>query len=270
MKLRLFQVDAFAAKVFEGNPAAVCPLEAWLDDSMLQAIASENNLSETAFFVRDGDAFELRWFTPVAEVDLCGHATLASAHVLYRHLGHAGDSIRFKTRSGELKVTRHEHGLRMNLPAVLSHEAPIPAGLVEGLGKTPQELVAGTDYIARYASEADIRALAPDFVSLRQVGLRGVIASAPGDSVDFVSRCFFPRLGINEDPVTGSAHCQLAPYWSQRLGREQLHARQLSSRGGSLTCRVHDDRVLLTGTVADYMCAQLDIPDAAVRSVPTA
>lgn len=261
IKLKMFQVDAFAERAFEGNPAAVCPLEAWLDDSLMQAIAEENNLAETAFFVPAGEAFELRWFTPVAEVDLCGHATLASAHVLYEHLDYSGRSVRFLTRSGELTVARSEHGLSMDFPAALPQAAEAPAALLTGLGRSPQHVLAAFDYLAVYESEEEVRALEPDFGQLQRTPLRGVIATAPGKEVDFVSRCFFPKLGINEDPVTGSAHCELAPYWSARLGRSELTARQLSKRGGSVHCAVAGERVLLSGSAVNYMTAEITVEE---------
>lgn len=259
MRLQLFQVDAFADRVFEGNPAAVCPLQAWPDDALLQSIAEENNLSETAFFVPAGEAFELRWFTPVDEVDLCGHATLACAHVLYMHLGYAGQAVRFLTRSGELSVSRSGEGLSMDFPASPPHVVEAPAALAAGLGRAPDGVLAGFDYIAVYASEDEVVALAPDFARLKHLDLRGVVATAPGRTDDFVSRCFYPKLGIDEDPVTGSAHCQLAPYWAARLGKSRLSARQVSRRGGSIGCMVEGDRVQLTGTAADYMTAEINI-----------
>lgn len=261
MKLRMYQVDAFADRVFEGNPAAVCPLRSWLDESLLQAIAEENNLSETAFFVPVGDAFELRWFTPVEEVDLCGHATLASAHVLYKHQGYSGDVIRFLTRSGELQVQRSAGGLSMNFPATPLQAAGAPEALIAGLGVAPQAVLAGFDYVAVFESEEEVRALAPGFIRLQDVDLRGVIATAPGDIVDFVGRCFFPKLGINEDPVTGSAYCELAPFWAERLGRDRLKARQLSRRGGAVDCVVKGDRVVLSGNAADFMTAEIQIEE---------
>lgn len=259
MKLRLFQVDAFAERVFEGNPAAVCPLEAWLDDWLLQAIAEENNLSETAFFVRAASGFELRWFTPDGEVDLCGHATLASAHVLFNHLGHADRDVHFHTRSGKLTVTRGGRGLRMDFPATAPTIAEAPAALLEGLGKAPAEVLIAADYIAVYDSEEDVKALRPDFAQFRLLDLRGVIATAPGMEFDFVSRFFAPKHRINEDPVTGSAHCELAPYWSKRLGRQQLTARQISKRGGTLDCELDGDRVILSGSAVDYMTAEIEV-----------
>lgn len=271
IKLRMYQVDAFAERVFEGNPAAVCPLDAWLADSTLQAIAEENNLSETAFFVDVGEAFELRWFTPVAEVDLCGHATLASAHVLYEHLGYTLDAVCFHTRSGELMVSKSATGLAMDFPAAPPRPAEAPAALLAGLGTSPLQVLAAYDYVAVYASEEEVQSLEPDFSQLQSIGLRGVLATAPGSTVDFVSRCFFPKLGINEDPVTGSAHCELAPYWSARLGRRRLKARQLSRRGGSLDCEIQGERVLLSGKVADFMRAEITVeerPDTPKQQAP--
>ncbi|WP_409525458.1 PhzF family phenazine biosynthesis protein [Nitrincola sp. MINF-07-Sa-05] len=259
MKLRMFQIDAFAERQFEGNPAAICPLETWLDDTLLQAIAAENNLSETAYFVPAGDAFELRWFTPVEEVDLCGHATLASAHVLYTHLAYTKPEVRFLTRSGPLTVTRGDQGLRMDFPAAQPVMTESPEALLEGLGKAPEEVLAAFDYIAVYDTEEEIQALTPDFAKLQTLGLRGVVVTAPGKDVDFVSRCFFPKFQVNEDPVTGSAHCELAPYWQMRLGRRELQARQLSNRGGSIGCEIKGDRVLLSGKAVDFMVAEIQI-----------
>jgi len=266
LKLRMFQVDAFADRVFEGNPAAVCPLEDWLDDSLLQAIAEENNLSETAFFVPVGEVYHLRWFTPAAEIDLCGHATLASAHVLFEHLGHAKEEVSFFTRSGELKVARTQSGLRMDFPAAPLHPVEAPPALLAGLGVRPRQVLAAFDYVAVFESEAEVRALTPDFGKFQQLGLRGVVATAPGDEVDFVSRFFVPKLGINEDPVTGSAHCELAPYWSAQLGRQKLNARQVSKRGGSVGCVVEGERVLLFGRAVNYMVAEIRI---AKQGTPT-
>lgn len=259
MKLRIYQVDAFAERVFEGNPAAVVPLESWPADRLLQSIASENNLSETAYFVPLDHGYELRWFTPEAEVDLCGHATLASAHVLFFHLGHQGSEIAFETRSGRLTVRRAPGGLTMDFPAIESEETVVPEDLVAGLGAEPVTVLAAPDYIAVYQSEAQIRALAPDFARLKKLDRRGVLATAPGDHHDFVSRCFFPKLGVDEDPVTGSAHCKLAPYWASRLGRTQLVGRQISPRGGTVKCRVEGERVQLTGRSVDYLIGDIDL-----------
>ncbi len=259
MNLKMFQVDAFAEKVFEGNPAAVCPLDQWLTDRLLQAIAVENNLSETAFFVRNGAQFDLRWFTPTAEVDLCGHATLAAAHVLYQHLGYTGAAIQFKTRSGPLTVTRSADSLCMDFPAAPPRAVTAPDPLVTGLGKRPTAVLAAYDYVVVYDSEAEILRLSPDFRILQTLDRRGVVATAPGTQADFVSRCFFPNLGVDEDPVTGSAYCELTPYWHSRLGRRRLIARQLSKRRGSIACELKQDRVLLSGRAKDYMVAEIFI-----------
>ena len=261
MKLTIYQVDAFAEQIFAGNPAAVCPLEAWLPDSLLQAIATENNLSETAFFAPADDGFELRWFTPVHEVDLCGHATLASAFVLYEHLGFARPEICFHTRSGLLIVGRQGDAFRMTFPAVMPQPCQAPAALLEGLGKTPVATLSAFDYLAVYATEEDVLAIEPDLSHLKRLGLRGVIVTAPGRNADFVSRFFAPKGGIAEDPVTGSAHCELAPYWGERLNLTVLRAQQLSRRGGQLTCELHGERVVLVGKAVHYMTAEITIPE---------
>ena len=267
-RLPLFQVDAFAGRVFEGNPAAVVPLEQWPADALLQAIAAENNLSETAFFVPEDEGFRLRWFTPRAEVDLCGHATLAAAHVLFEHLGHADEFVRFHSRSGPLSVRREGGGLCMDFPAVASTPVQTPGELIDGFrGRKPLAVLAGPDYLAVFESEQDIRDLAIDPVALSLLDRRGVIATAPGEQADFVSRCFFPKLGVEEDPVTGSAHCQMTPYWAQRLGRDELTARQLSVRGGSLHCRLRGDRVELLGGAVTYLTASLHLAGTAVAPV---
>ncbi len=212
MKIRQYQIDAFATRTFEGNPAAVCPLDSWLDDTLLQAIASENNLSETAFFVPCERGFHLRWFTPVAEVDLCGHATLASAHVIFDILGYTKKQIVFETRSGDLVVESSDGLLTMDFPASIPSLCRMPDALVDGLGHAPIEVLAAEDYIAVFESEAIVQSVTPDFSKLEELDLRGVVVTAPGREVDFVSRFFAPKLGVPEDPVTGSAHCELAPY----------------------------------------------------------
>lgn len=260
MKLTMYQVDAFAERLFEGNPAAVVPLDHWLPDSLLQAIALENNLSETAFFVAEDGGYRLRWFTPEAEVDLCGHATLASAHVLFEHLDHPGEAVRFQSNSGELRVLRSAQGLTLDFPAIIPKPMGMMVEIVEGLGAEPTALLGAPDYIAVFDSEDQIRALRPDFAILRRLDRRGVLATAPGDEVDFVSRCFFPRLQVDEDPVTGSAHCKLVPYWAQRLGKKALIARQLSRRGGTLRCELAGKRVLLTGRAVDYLKGMIQLP----------
>ena len=260
MKLRQYQVDAFATRAFEGNPAAVCPLERWLDDGLLQAIAGENNLSETAFFVPADEGFELRWFTPVAEVDLCGHATLATAHVLFEHLGHPGEAVSFATRSGVLTVRRKDGLLEMDFPARPPTPCAAPEGLVRALGRQPTAVLRADDHLAVFDDEAAVRSLAPDFALLATLDLRGVIVTAPGCTDDFVSRFFAPRLGIPEDPVTGSAHCALAPYWAARLGKRVLSARQVSKRGGHIACALKDGRVMLAGSAVTFMEAQITLP----------
>lgn len=261
MRLQLYQVDAFATRVFEGNPAAVCPLEHWLRDEVLQAIAEENHLSETAFFVPAGRAFELRWFTPLAEVDLCGHATLASAHVLFAILGYPESLIRFMTRSGELTVERRIDALAMDFPARPPAPCPVPELLAEALGAKPQEVLAADDYVAVYDSEAAIRALEPDMSKLQKLDRRGVCVTSRGLDVDFVSRFFAPRVGVPEDPVTGSAHCELTPYWAGRLGRSDLRARQVSRRGGELSCRLNGQRVTLEGRAVTFMQGEIHLGD---------
>ena len=261
MQLTLYQVDAFAERVFEGNPAAVVPLSGWLPDDLLQAIAIENNLSETAFFVAEGERYHLRWFTPQAEVDLCGHATLATAHVLFEHLNHRGDHIHFRSRSGELGVRRSKRGLTLDFPAIIPKPMDILPLIVEGLGAALTHLLDAPDYIAVFENEAQIRALDPDFSALAQLDRRGVLATAPGDEVDFVSRCFFPKLSVDEDPVTGSAHCKLVPYWAKRLGKSAMVARQLSARGGTLYCELQGKRVHLTGSAVDYLRGEIQLPD---------
>ncbi len=250
MSLPVFHIDAFTSKPFAGNPAAVCPLAAWLDDSLLQAVAAENNLSETAFLVPRGDGYELRWFTPRCEVKLCGHATLASAFVLLRVLGAKRDSVRFETRfSGALTVSLDGDLLAMDFPALVPWTcgAP-PTALVEGLGKLPATVVQIEDnYFAVYEREEDVRSIRPDFRLLEKLHPAGVAITAPGENCDFVSRYFAPSYGLQEDPVTGSTHCSLAPYWAQRLGKTSLHARQVSERGGELWCEVRGERVILRG-----------------------
>ncbi len=260
MSLPIYQVDAFANALFEGNPAAVVPLEQWLSDAEMQTIAMENNLSETAFFCPEDNDFHLRWFTPTAEVDLCGHATLATAHVLFEHLDYPGSAISFRTRSGSLTVERTDQGLSMDFPAIASEPVDISDTLVKGLGARPSQARAAPDLLAIFDHQQEIMDLQPDFAVLAQLDRRGVIATAPGTEHDFVSRCFYPKVGVNEDPVTGSAHCKMTPYWAGELGRNDLTARQLSRRGGTLGCRLHGDRVILTGQAVTYMTGQIRCP----------
>ena len=258
MEILLYQVDAFTDKLFSGNPAAVCPLQKWLPDAVMQAIAAENNLSETAFFIPQGQAYQLRWFTPTIEVDLCGHATLAAAHVLFQHLGYARHSILFHTRSGPLSVTRQDASYIMDLPTDLPEPVVAPAVLKEALQAVPQEVLMGReDYLLVLGSQAEVAALQPDFRLLRQVRCRGLIVTAPGEAVDFVSRCFYPSVGVDEDPVTGSAHTTMTPYWAERLSKQELSARQISLRGGDLKCTMLGERVALAGQAVTYMEGKL-------------
>ena len=259
MKLRQYQVDAFASRVFEGNPAAVVPLTSWLDDTLLRAIAGENNLSETAFFIPSQKGFKLRWFTPGAEVDLCGHATLASAHVLFTHLGYSGPVVTFETRSGDLMVERQGQFLVMDFPSRPPTPCAAPQALLGALGRQPVEVLAADDYIVVFDTEDAIRFIEPDYAQLQLIDLRGVAVTAPGREADFVSRFFAPKLGVPEDPVTGSSHCELAPYWASRLGKTDMRARQLSRRGGEMLCRLDGSRVMLSGTAVTFMEGEITV-----------
>ena len=253
MEIKIYQVDAFASNLFEGNPAAVCPLPYWLPDELLQKIAEENNLSETAFFVAQDQDYSLRWFTPKDEVDLCGHATLAAAHVLFKHMEHSKESIVFHTKSGELEVSKSALGYSMSFPASFIEPIEFPSELAEGLGIVPTTVLAAFDYIVVLNNESQVMSIKPNFSKLQQLPLRGVVVTAPSNEVDFVSRCFFPKLNVNEDPVTGSAHCELAPYWSKELNKTNLVGRQLSKRTGLVQCSVLDQKVILSGNAIDYM-----------------
>ena len=264
MQLPLHQVDAFADAVFAGNPAAVVPLERWLPDTLMQAIAAENNLAETAFTVPAGDAWELRWFTPAVEVDLCGHATLAAAWVLANRVAPGRPIYRFLTRrAGELTVDVEGDLLTLDFPARPAAPATPHPGLATALGAVPRAVLrAGANLLTVFDRAEEVLALAPRFADLPGPEGLSVIATAPGrDGVDFVSRYFAPALGIDEDPVTGSAHCTLVPYWAARLGRDRLEARQVSRRGGALSCRLAGDRVRMTGRVAPYLEGRITVPD---------
>jgi len=260
MRIPLYQIDAFTDRLFGGNPAAVCPLERWLPDAVMQAIAAENNLSETAFFVPAGDGFELRWFTPEREVDLCGHATLATGHLLLRHLDPDRESVAFSTRSGRLEVNRDGDLLVLDFPAYPPRAVDAPAGLFEALGHDAEAVLQGNYLMVVYRDERAVRALDPDFSAMTRAGLDEAIATARGVDCDFVSRFFAPGYGIPEDPVTGSAHCTLVPYWAGRLGKARLHARQVSSRGGELYCELRDDRVRIAGRAVTFLEGTIDVP----------
>lgn len=255
-EIPLYQVDAFTNTIFSGNPAAVCPLETWLSDATMQSIAFENNLSETVFFVQNGDHFDIRWFTPTIEVDLCGHATLAASHVIFNHLHHASSTIHFKGQSGDLFIRKTPEGIVMDFP-LWPYEPTAPDhALNAALGKTPLQLFKGPDYMALFENEADVKALDPNFSALGKLTyMRGIICTAPASKpdIDFVSRWFGPQSGVFEDPVTGSAHCLLTPFWAERLGKTKFNARQISQRGGDLVCELKGDRVEITGQAALYM-----------------
>ena len=253
MRLAIYQVDAFASQVFVGNPAAVCPLEEWLPDGVLQSIAQENNLAETAFFVPNKDKIHIRWFTPTTEVNLCGHATLATAFILFEKLGFEGEAITFESRSGDLSVSRDHQSLVLDFPSQPGTPCEIPTALVEGLGREPVEVLAGKSYLAVLESEEDVLGVDPELAMLRQLHPKEVIVTAEGRECDFVSRYFAPSFGIDEDPVTGSAHCMLTPYWANKLNKAKLTARQLSQRTGELVCELKEDRVLISGKAVLYL-----------------
>lgn len=260
MNLNIYQVDAFHKELFRGNPAAVVPLEEWISDEMMQKIALENNLSETAFFVPEGDGYHLRWFTPVHEVNLCGHATLATSHVLFHHLGVDKDAISFKSRSGELIVSRDGAFYMMDFPTDKLEPVEIPAALSEGLGLMPNEVFRGRDdHLAIFDTQAQVDGLKPDFEKLKELPGRGVIASAPGEEFDFISRGFFPNSGVNEDPVTGSAHTTLTPYWAKTLNKNILTAEQRSTRRGVLQCELAGDRTILRGQAVTYLTGEINV-----------
>jgi predicted PhzF superfamily epimerase YddE/YHI9 len=260
--LPIYQVDAFTDRLFGGNPAAVCPLESWLPDEVLQSIAAENNLAETAYFVGGNGRYELRWFTPEVEVALCGHATLASAHVIWRFLEPDAPVLRFDTRrSGELAVTRDGDWLTLDFPVIPVRRETPPLDVSAALRAQPAEVLVSRDLLAVFETEDEVRALNPDMQAL--MGLeRGLIATAPGRDCDFVSRFFAPAAGIPEDPVTGSAHCILVPYWAERLGKTDFLARQVSQRGGVLKCRLAGERVLISGQAVLYLTGEICIPGA--------
>lgn len=268
MDVPLLQIDAFTDRVLGGNPAAVMLLEAWPEDPLLQAVAAENHLSETAFLVPAGNGIdhELRWFTPRVEVDLCGHATLAAAWALFAEelAGPVrGDALAFSTRSGTLTVRREGPELVLDLPSRPGAPVPAPPDLVLGLGREPLQVLRSRDLLAVLPDESSVRALDPDLGALARLDALGIIATAPSDTpgVDFVSRFFAPAAGVPEDPVTGSAHCTLTPYWADRLGRRELHARQVSARGGELRCTLAGERVLLAGRAVTYLRGRATLPE---------
>ncbi|GAB4570998.1 MAG: PhzF family phenazine biosynthesis protein [Rhodothalassiaceae bacterium] len=266
IRIPFLQIDAFTREPFGGNPAAVCPLDDWLPDPVLAAIARENNLSETAFFVpakgNDVD-FELRWFTPATEVDLCGHATLAAGHAILSNMRDGGEAVRFLTKSGVLVVTREGSRLSMDFPARRPKAEPAPGGIAEAMGAEPLEMhCGGRDWLLLYPDRESVLALRPDFRALEAEGRHGFIATAPGEDCDFVSRCFYPAFGVDEDPVTGSAHCVSGPFWAERLGKSMLFARQLSARGGELWLSVAENRVLIAGHCVEVIAGEMTVPES--------
>lgn len=258
MTVPFYQVDAFTDRLFGGNPAGVCPLENWLPDETMQKIAMENNLSETAFFIKKEEGFHIRWFTPKVEVNLCGHATLASAHVIFNYMGYTGEKITFESRSGLLNVTREGDLLILDFPSNVPQRTALPNEFVQALNITPVQCFRGKDdYLLLYKSQQEIEALIPDHRKLEKMDARAVIVTAPGSDVDFVSRFFAPRVGVDEDPVTGSAHTILIPYWAEKLGKKEMNAKQLSRRGGKLFCRCKGDRVDIGGRAVTYLKGEI-------------
>lgn len=260
MNLRIFQVDAFTQKTFGGNPAAVCPLEEWLPAETMQRIALENNLSETAFFVKNAGVYEIRWFTPTIEVNLCGHATLASSYVIFNELGETENVIDLRSeRSGNLSVEKQGDRLILDFPSYGLNEIAVDERLVEAVGRRPLQMweTQGNMVFMLFEKESEIAALAPDMSALARVPFDEVIVTAPGDASDFVSRMFAPRIGIPEDPVTGAIHCSLIPYWAGRLGKTEMFARQISARGGELFCALAGDRVKIGGNAALYLKGEI-------------
>lgn len=265
MQLPIYQVDAFANAIFRGNPAAIVPLAAWLPDSLLQDIAAENNLAETAYYVPDGEDYHIRWFTPELEMDLCGHATLAAAHVLWEHYGFAGEALTFRSASGPLRVSKNGPWLTLDFPSRPPQPAAAPLGLLAAIGGKPVQVLNARDFVLVYDSPAEVLALNPDPAALQHfdLGTGGIIATAAGDGsegVDFVSRFFTPGASVFEDPVTGSAHCSLIPYWAAQLGKTELTARQVSPRGGELRCRLRGERVDISGRAITYLQGHIQLP----------
>jgi len=249
----IYQVDAFTSDLFGGNPAAVCPLQKWLPEKTMQKLAFENNLSETAFFVNEGERYHIRWFTPEFEIDLCGHATLASAYVIFNHLNHPTDTISFTCKSGKLEVRKKDDLIELNFPSRMPQPAEAPEALIKGLSLVPAKVFKSRDYFLVYEHESEIQDIVPDYNYLNQVDAIGVIVTAPGKHVDFVSRFFVPNSVIGEDPVTGSAHCNLIPYWAHELNKSTLTAKQLSARQGQLFCADLGERVIIAGRAVLYL-----------------
>ncbi len=260
MRLKIFQADAFTNKLFGGNPAAICPLDSWLEDAVMQNIATENNLSETAFFIPNNDSYQIRWFTPAVEVDLCGHATLAAAHVLFNHLNYEKRIIHFDSKSGLLTVRKDNEYITLNFPSTRLDVSEATPLLIEAIGINPVAVYESDDLLVLLNSEDEVSQLDPDFNLLGKLSsARGIIVTAAGKDCDFVSRFFAPAVGINEDPVTGSAHTKLTPFWAEKLDKETMTARQLSQRGGNLKCTFLGDRVEISGQAVTYMIGEIFI-----------
>lgn len=259
MQLDIYQIDAFANKIFEGNPAAVCPLENWLPDELMQSIASENSLSETAFFVSTDTAYHIRWFTPKREVDLCGHATLASAFVIFSTLNYKKNKIIFSSKSGELIVSKNGEWLEMDFPTQAPEQCSIPEQIIKAFKTMPIKCLKSQDYIVIFANENEVLNAKPDMSALNELNLRGVVITAVGKNYDFVNRVFAPKYGINEDSVTGSAFTQLIPYWSEKLSKKILTAKQVSARGGEVNCAYLGERVKISGKAVQYMVGSIEI-----------
>lgn len=260
MKLNIYQIDAFTENIFGGNPAAVVPLEKWLPGQTMRNIAMENNLSETAFFVPEEDGFHIRWFTPTTEVNLCGHATLAAAHVLFHHLNFNREEIVFQSRTGELKVKKENELIVLNFPASEVIETEIPQNIEKAFSIKPQNIYKGReDLMFIFEKQTDVQNLKPDFDFLKTLEMRGIIATAPSNDFNFESRFFAPREGIDEDPVTGSAHTMLIPYWAKRLGKKKMVARQISKRGGILYCKYLNERVEIGGKAVTYLVGEISV-----------
>ena len=259
MELTLYQIDAFANRVFEGNPAAICALDDWLPDELMQSIAAENNLSETAYFIKTSNGYHIRWFTPTHEVDLCGHATLASAYVIFNILGYEKKEIIFESKSGLLKVTQNNDWLEMDFPSQAPVQCPVPEQILSAFNEKPIASLKSEDYIVVFENEESILNASPDLVTLSELDLRGIAITAKSKEYDFVSRFFAPNYGINEDPVTGSAFSQLIPYWSRKFNKKSLSAKQVSKRGGEVKCVELGDRVKISGKAVKYMTATIEV-----------
>jgi PhzF family phenazine biosynthesis protein len=265
MRIPYFQVNAFTSHTFGGNPAGVCVLEEWLPDGLLQQIAAENNLSETAFLVRRDSIVDLRWMTPAVEVDLCGHATLASAFVLFQHLAYKESCIHFQTKSGRLTASLRGDLIELDFPSRPAAPSRVSEPMLNALGAEPLALLKARDYVAVFGSEAEVAALNPNMQLVSQLDCLGLIVTAPGKTADFVSRFFAPQVGVPEDPVTGSAHCSLIPYWAGRLGKTELFARQLSKRGGEIYCRDRGERVSIGGKAVMYNRGELNLANERIH-----